>query len=218
MTPHKVLATHYASLILPWIPASQVMTYVEIGPGAGYLATLMHWLRPGLLIAVDLPEILPFSFLVLHRAFPESPFWLPNEIGGAPLALPGSGMVFLTTEQARLLPDTFMDLGVNTASFGEMLPAQVASYFALIRRITKPDGMFFTCNRVEKWMDRECATLSNNVPGRGIPMRFDRYPWLPQDQDLIYGSSTFHTIVQPQNPMLHRLCRLAPVPALKRDA
>jgi hypothetical protein len=218
MTAHKILATHYASVLLPSIPDRARMTYVEIGPGSGYLAALVHRFRPGLLIAIDLPEILPFSFLALHRAFPESPFWLPNEMHGTTLDLPDQGLVFLTTEQACQLPDACMDLGVNTASFGEMLPEYVADYFALLRRITKPAGLFFTCNRVEKWMDRESTSLSNNVPGLGIPIRFDRYPWLPQDQDLFYGPSAFHAIVQPANPTLNRLCRLAPAPAIMRNA
>jgi hypothetical protein len=170
------------------------------------------------MIAIDLPEILPFSFLALHRAFPQSPFWLPNEIRGTPLELPDQGLVFLTTEQAPRLPDACMDLGVNTASFGEMLPEQVADYFALLRRINRPGGLFFTCNRVEKWMDREGAPVSNNVPGQGIPIRFDRYPWLPQDQDLFFGPSDFHTMVQPKNPTLQRLCRLVPAPTLQCTA
>jgi hypothetical protein len=218
MTAHKILATHYASLLLPSIPDKPRMTYVEIGPGAGYLAALIHRFRPGLVIAIDLPEILPFSFLALHRAFPHSPFWLPNEMSGSPLELPDQGLVFLTTGQARQLPDACMNLGVNTASFGEMLPEHVANYFALLRRITKPTGLFFTCNRVEKWMDRESAALSNNVPGRGIPIRFDRYPWLQQDQDLFFGPSAFHAMVQPENPTLQRLCRLAPASTLQRNA
>ena len=218
MTAHKILATHYASLLLPLIPDKHPMTYVEIGPGAGYLAALMQRFRPGLLIAIDLPEILPFSFLALHRAFPTSSFWLPNEVRGSPLILPEKGLVFLTTEQARQLPDACMDLGVNTASFGEMLPEHVVNYFALLRRITKPAGLFFTCNRVEKWMNRAGASLSNNTSGWGIPVRFDSYPWLAQDQDLFYGTSEFHTIVQPENPTLKRLCRLAPTPELTSGA
>ncbi len=217
MTAHKILATHYASLLLPLIPDSHRMTYIEIGPGAGYLAALMRRFRPGLLVAIDLPEMLPFSFLALHRAFPSSPFWLPNEIGSTRITLPEQGLLFLTPDQASQLPDECMDLGVNTASFGEMLPEHIANYFVLLRRITKPIGLFFTCNRVEKWMDREGTSLLENVPGHGLPVRFDSYPWLPQDRDLLYGPSALHAITQPQNPMLIRLCHLAPAQALNSN-
>ena len=219
MTAHKILAAHYASLLLPAVPESRQTTYVEIGPGAGYLATLMHQRRPGLLITIDLPEVLPFSVLALHRAFPGSPFWLPNEIsGGAPITLPEQGLLFLTPDQACQLPDMCLDVGVNTASFGEMLPEHIATYFALLRRITKPTGLFFTCNRVEKWMDREGTSLHENAPGHGLPVRFDRYPWLLQDRDVFYGPSALHAITQPQNPMLIRLCHLASAQTQPSDA
>jgi hypothetical protein len=208
MTAHKILAVHYANLLLRWIPDNQRTVYVEIGPGAGHLAVLMQKFRPGVVVILDLPEILPFSFLTLHRAFPKYPVWLPNEIGDATLKLPEQGLLFLTPGQVDLLPDACMDLGINTASFGEMLPEQIARYFALLRRINKPDGLFFACNRVEKWMGREGAAISNNVPGKGIPVRFDSYPWLPTDRDLLHETSAFHTIVQPENPTICRLCHL----------
>lgn len=144
LTAHKFLAAHYANLLLPVLPEPANTSYVEIGPGSGYLAALIHHRRPGRLILIDLPEILPYSFLMLHRTFPDSPFLLPNEIEGNPARLPETGFVFLTAAQARLLPDHCMDIGVNTASFGEMLPELVAEYFGLLRRIIRPCGLFFT--------------------------------------------------------------------------
>lgn len=210
MTAHKYLAAHYANLLLPALPAAAKTTYVEIGPGAGYLAALIHRHRPGLLILIDLPEILPYSFLALHRTFPDSPFLLPNELSGDPVTLPEHGMVFLTADQADRLPAQCMDIGVNTASFGEMLPELVDHYFTLLRRIGKPDGLFFTCNRVEKWMDAAGNPIVRAARQSGHPLRFDDYPWQAGDRDLLYGKSAFHDLVQPENPMLQRLCRLAP--------
>lgn len=210
MTAHKYLAAHYANLLLPALPAAAGTTYVEIGPGAGYLAALIHRHRPGLLILIDLPEILPYSFLALHQAFPDSPFLLPNELDGDPVTLPERGMVFLTTDQADWLPAQCMDIGVNTASFGEMLPDLVGHYFTLLRRISKPDGLFFTCNRIEKWMDAAGNPLVGAARQSGYPMRFDDYPWQASDRELFYGKSAFHELVQPENPMLQRLCHLAP--------
>lgn len=210
LTAHKYLAAHYANLLLPALPATDRTTNVEIGPGAGYLAALIHRHRPGLLILIDLPEILPYSFLALHQAFPDSPFLLPNELTGDPVTLPEHGLVFLTADQADRLPAQCMDIGVNTASFGEMLPELVDHYFALLRRISKPDGMFFTCNRVEKWMDAAGNPLVGAARQSGHPLRFDDYPWQAGDRELFYGKSAFHDLVQPENPMLQRLCRLAP--------
>lgn len=211
LTAHKFLAAHYANLLLPALPATASTSYVEIGPGSGYLAALIHRHRPGRLILIDLPEILPYSFLMLHRIFPDSPFLLPNELEGNPVQLPDSGFVFLTADQSGRLPDHCMDIGVNTASFGEMLPGLVAGYFTLLRRIARPDSLFFTCNRVEKWMDdardgRATAAAQTS----GYWLRFDGYPWSRRDRDVFYGPSAFHDLVQPQNPMMQRLCQLAP--------
>ncbi|MGE0558329.1 MAG: putative sugar O-methyltransferase [Burkholderiales bacterium] len=215
MTAHKFLAVHYANLLLPSLPAIGKTTYVEIGPGSGYLAALVHRHRPGRLILIDLPEILPYSFLLLHRTFPDSPFLLPNELEDGTVRLPQEGFVYMTADQASRLPDDCMDIGVNTASFGEMLPHLVDQYFTLLRRIVKPDGLFFTCNRVEKWMSG-----GNDPTGAGakVPVRFDQYPWSPLDRDIFYGKSVFHDLVQPENPMLQRLCRLAPSPAAATSA
>jgi hypothetical protein len=212
MTAHKYLAAHYANLLLRALPAAARTTYVEIGPGAGYLAALIHRHRPGLLILIDLPDILPYSFLALHQAFPDSPFLLPNELDGDPVTLPERGMVFLTADQANRLPAQCMDIGVNTASFGEMLPELVDHYFKLLRQISKPDGLFFTCNRVEKWMDAAGNPLVGAARQSGHPLRFDNYPWQSGDRDRFYGKSEFHDLVQPSNPMLQRLCHLAPAP------
>jgi len=210
MTAHKFLAAHYANLILPALPVAANTTYAEIGPGAGYLASLIYHHRPGRLILIDLPEILPYSFLLLHRLFPDHPFLLPNELEGNPVRLPEEGFVFMTSDQADQLPDQCVDIGVNTASFGEMLPDMVAHYFSLLRRTTRADGLFFTCNRVEKWMSNEDRASESVARQFGHPMRFDDYPWLPRDYDVFYGKSEFHDLVQPQNPMMHRLCQLAP--------
>ncbi|MDP2399326.1 MAG: putative sugar O-methyltransferase [Burkholderiales bacterium] len=210
LTAHKFLAAHYANLLLPSLPVTGKTTYVEIGPGSGYLATLVHHHRPGRLILIDLPEILPYSFLLLQRTFPDVPFVLPNELAGDPVRLPEEGFVFMTSDQATRLPDHCMDIGVNTASFGEMLPGLVEHYFTLLRRIVRPDGLFFTCNRIEKWMDEPGSSSSETARPPKHCLRFESYPWSPLDRDLFYGQSAFHDLVQPQNPMMHRLCHLAP--------
>jgi|LNFM01.1.fsa_nt_gb hypothetical protein len=211
MTAHKFLATHYANLLLPCLPATRKTSYVEIGPGSGYLAALIHHHRPGRLILIDLPEILPYSFLLLHRTFPEVPFVLPNELAGSPVRLPEEGFVFMTSDQAIRLPDHCMDIGVNTASFGEMLPGLVEHYFTLLRRIIRPEGLFFTCNRIEKWMDEAGSSEGEASQSPKHCLRFESYPWSPLDRDLLYGQSTFHDLVQPGSPMMHRLCHLAPL-------
>jgi len=183
LSPHQIIARNYMKLL----DGQRAQTYLEIGPGTGYLAELVRRAWRAKLIVMDLPEILPLGFLYLHTRFPDASFGLPGESADA-------DMVFLT--DGERLPDDCADLAVNTASFGEMRPELIARYFALLRRVLRPGGVFLTVNREEKQMD-------------GVPIRFREYPWLLEDEDLLYTQSALHAAVQPQSPMLVRLCRLA---------
>lgn len=209
LSAHKILAAHYANLVLPHLPAKSGFCYLEIGAGAGYLAAIMHRLRGGKAIIVDLPEILPFSFLFLHSRFPDSQYLLPHEASEESISGNSASFVFLTATQMNLVRDQFVDLAVNTASFGEMMPEQILAYFKFLRRALKSDGLFFNVNRVEKWMSQGQIATSENVPGKGIAIRFREYPWSARDRDLFFRLSEFHAIVQPQNSVFSRLCRLA---------
>ena len=208
MTPQKVLACHYFALLSPQLERSAPKRYLEIGAGAGYFAALVHEKFRSSIAIVDLPEILPLGFLFMHARFPPVPYGLPNEeerLRDADRA----GFVFLTPDQADILATASFDVAVNTASFGEMLPEQIAGYFRLLRRVLRPEGLFFTVNREEKWMNDPSVPVEQNRPGHGIAVRFDDYPWSARDRDLLLEPSAIHARVQPQNPMRVRLCHLA---------
>ena len=182
-SPHAIVAQHYMRII----QAYPARTYLEIGPGTGYLAALVREAWASRTILIDLPEILPFSFLYLHTRFPDATFALPGEPGPA-------DFIFMSSPGG--ITDDSVDLAVNTASFGEMKKEVIQDYFLLLRRVLRPQGMFFTVNREEKVMD-------------GMPIRFADYPWSPADVDLAFGPSALHDLTQPQNRMLMRLTRLA---------
>lgn len=194
MTEHKILAAHYLQRLRYHI--GEVRSYLEIGAGSGYLAALVRAHNGCRLTIVDLPEMLPFSLIFLLFRFPEASFRLPGEHES------DSDMVFLTPDLLHGIPGGSIDLAVNTASFGEMLPEQVNSYFGFLRRVAA-EGLFLNVNREQKAMIRIDGT------GDQIAVRFDDYPWSPNDIDLIHGPSEFHARVQPQNPMRFRLCKLA---------
>jgi len=203
-SPHKILAAHYANRLLPHLAESRSLCYLEIGAGSGYLAALMYRLRALRLIVVDLPEIIPYSFVYLTQRYPRASYALPNEVArkgkvGSP------DFLFLTPDQIDTVPDACVNLSVNTASFGEMLPEQIREYFRFLRRVMAPGGLFFTVNRVEKRMSRAGEKHGNGE--REIPVRFNEYPWLPGDRNIDFAPSDFHALVQP-DPLLSRLCEL----------
>jgi SAM-dependent methyltransferase len=204
MTPQKVLACHYFALLEPFLQQRAPRAYLEIGAGSGYLAALVHAAFGSRVAIVDLPEILPFSLLYLRQRFPAKRFGIEGSF------MADTDFVFLTPPRAAALESGTFDLAVNTASFGEMLPAQVREYFALLRRTMRPQGVFFTVNRVEKWMNEGSQPIEQNAPGKGVAVRFDDYPWLASDRILIDQLSAMHARIQPESPMKVRLCELAP--------
>lgn len=206
MSPHKILATHYANRLLSHLPGPRIVCYLEIGAGSGYLAALMFRLRAIRLVIVDLPEIIPYSFLYLTQRFPEASFRLPNELPHGKGA-EAPDILFLAPDQMHEVADDTVDLAVNTASFGEMLPAQILDYFRFLRRVAAPGGLLFTVNRVEKQMNFANDGVGEHGSREGIAVRFRDYPWLPGDRDLYFAPSDFHALVQTE-PMLSRLCEL----------
>ncbi len=181
-SPHAVIAQHYMRILCSY----SARTYLEIGPGTGYLAALAREAWASNVVIIDLPEILPLGFLYLHTRFPEATFALPGEQGPADFTFATSG---------EAVSSDSVDIAVNTASFGEMTTETVAAYFTVLRRVIKPGGLFFTVNREEKVMD-------------GRPVRFAEYPWSAGDIDLLSEPSKMHRLVQ-ENRMLMRLTRLA---------
>ncbi len=210
ITPHKPLAAYYYNFILRHSPWLNDFQYLEIGAGTGYLAATFHHARKCRVIVVDLPEIIPFSFIYLSQRFPEATFQLPSEVDVSSDISGTADFVFLCPDQIALIPSRSVDLAVNTASFGEMMPHQVSVYFELLRRVSKQSGLLFTANRVAKRMRPNQLAGSDHLADDGVDVIFEEYPWVTADTDVSYGVSPFHEMVQPQSPFLMRLVRLSP--------
>lgn len=209
VTAHKALAGHYVNTVFPYVQRQTPFHYLEIGAGSGYFSVLMRKLYGAKCFIVDLPEILPFAFLLAQKVFPEEGHLLPHETGSTMLENDNNAFIYLAPSQLDRVPDASIDLAVNTASFGEMLPDEIARYFLFMRRVLKRDGLFYTANREEKYVD-EFKTLSEKRAAKGnLGVRFEDYPWSAKDKDVFFKLSVFHELVQPQNAMFSRLTHLA---------
>jgi hypothetical protein len=197
--PHdQIYRTYYLKNILAYMGAfGDDFSFLEIGAGSGNLAFLMlqHARRTSYI--VDLPRTLCGAVVYLSRVMPDMRLLLPNEAEAAPHE--SVDLVFLTPAQLRLVPDRAVSLTVNVASFQEMMPAQVATYFDLVDRAVRPGGLFACYNRVEKIPGNSTMLEQES---HAIPMRFAEYPWRPGRKTLVHEVCLFSRLVQRDNSML----------------
>jgi len=158
-------------------------TVCEIGPGTGNLASLFLNHFNTKLILVDLPKTFLFAFSYLSQSFPNAKILLPNEIDADNYELSKYDIIMMTPDQTSIIPDGTVDLTVNMNSMQEMGKESIDFYFEMIDRITKPNGCFFSNNRVEKIMD-------------GQPIRFSEYPWRPHTRTILFEVDPLSRLVQ----------------------
>jgi len=173
LSEETIMPYFYLQLLENKIQNLQGSTVCEIGPGTGNLASLFLNHFNTKLILVDLPKTFLFSFSYLSQFFPNAKILLPNEIDADNYELSKYDIIMMTPDQTSIIPDGTVDLTVNIHSMQEMVKESIAFYFEMIDRITKPNGYFFSSNRVEKIMD-------------GQPIRFSEYPWRPHTQTIFF--------------------------------
>jgi putative sugar O-methyltransferase len=188
---HLMLACYYYNLLVGHTGNGAGRAILEIGAGSGLLSAIMfRYVRPRLVI-VDLPEVIPLSFLFLADLFQDAKFRLPNEVN-SPLN-PDDDIVFLTPAQVDYLPDDSIDLAINVESFQEMTHAQIREYFRLIRRVSSHGASVFTSNRVEKIpLDPEAWNEATTAPVN----RFSDYPWDPANEVVIWEICKLHRLTK----------------------
>lgn len=169
---------------------------MEIGAGSGILGVLFHDRFKSKYIIVDLPEMVGFSSAMVATFLPEAKILLPNEIRDS-VNFEDAHFIFLTPDQTDVLTDDSVSLSVNIHSFMEMKAEEIDTYFQLIQRVSRPEGLFFTENRYEK------------VPGFGdVEKRsFFDYPWDKNNEDIFLRVSDFHEEIK-HHLMFTRLQRI----------
>lgn len=173
-------AMYHLHSIAPFVPddftsGRQRLVALEIGPGTGLLALALRQLIPNsTIVLVDLPEILPFSSVLLSLAFPLARFYMLGENEGR---LPDPGrydFICLTPSTAANLPSESVDLALNTDSMQEMEAGAIRAYFELLRRVLRPPRLFYSSNRIEKWIGGQATRLADYPYGRHDRHRFSR--------------------------------------------
>ena len=202
----KIKSCNFFNELFPMIQhlglGGEGSTYLEIGAGSCYLVGLLKERMPKCrCYIVDLPSTIPFGFVHLSSVFPEARIALPHTVEAEDdHAALDAEIVFLTPDQAGLIPTGSVSIGCNTDSFMEMMPEVVAGYFQLLRRVLKKDNLFYCSNRAEKRMhppEGEVRTMNYgnpNVIEEAVPVRFHEYPWKAEDEDYFFYESEFHRL------------------------
>lgn len=190
---HLIVHTAYFfNIISSHCQLDKSKVVMEIGAGNGNVLSFLKHHYPHLtLISIDLPETLSHSIPFIYDLFPEAKICFPHEeIKGKHTDY---DFIFLTTTQTDKIPNNSVDLSINTCSFQEMLPAQIAEYFSLIERVSSNGAHFFTSNRVEK---TPVADLVEFREKDEPTIRFAEYPWNAKNQTLIYEICRLSRLVQ----------------------
>jgi putative sugar O-methyltransferase len=184
---------YYQNILRRFTGADQNRTILEIGSGNGNLASILfHDWAPVRVILIDLPETLAVSIAFLSSMFPESIIVMPHEaaVSGIPESF---DFVFLTVDQLHLIGDSSVDVAINCHSLQEMTHGQIDIYFALIQRVCRNEGYFFTANRVEKI---PCGPDAYSAEQTDPPNRMAEFPWNRQNQVLAYEISKLSRLAQ----------------------
>jgi putative sugar O-methyltransferase len=184
---------YYQNVLRGFMGGNRSATVLEIGAGNGnFPSILYHDWAPIRMILIDLPETLAVSIPFLSSVFPKARILMPNEIRADGLS-EDFDFAFLTVDQLDVLCDNSVDLAINCHSFQEMTHLQIAAYFALIQRVCRDAGFFFTANRVEKIPSGPDAFCAEQLDP---PNRMAEYPWDPRNEVVVHEISKLSRLVQ----------------------
>ena len=160
------------------------INYLEIGPGAGHLTLLfLKHIQVKKINLIDLPEIIPLTFIYISYMFPNISISLLNEKN-----LKKTSLISFETPNTMDDIETF-NLMVNTQSFAEMNLSNVKNYFNFLRNKCEDQNIFYCYNRVEKYMRNQ-----NKPDSQLSPIRFTEYNWSDKDEVFLYKLDDFHHI------------------------
>jgi hypothetical protein len=144
-----------------------------IGDGYGVMTALNLLASPGRqIIAVNLIRPLLLDLIFSSRVVPGLRFSLVTDEDGlaTALELPEIRLIAVKADDALLLTQAPIGLAINIHSMQEMDMAVIAEYFRVLRTNKAARTLFYSCNKNLK-------TLLD-----GSEIRFDDYPWHPEDE------------------------------------
>ncbi len=195
-----IIAYYFRNLLISFIK-KEPNDVLEIGGGNGnFMSILLLTFNQKNTYMIDLPESIVNAFVFLSSNFPNVKILLPDEIEDISNEFKYNEdmkkIIFLTPQQVNTIPESKIDITINTHSFQEMNQMEIKNYFHFIQKKSKNKGLFFCVNRVEKIPTSELSyvEIQNSKPNR-----FYEYPWHKKNNMLIDEISRLHRICMADN-------------------
>lgn len=181
---------------------------VIIGDGWGTMASLFLSRKPQTkIVLVNLTSMLLVDLVYIKKSFPDIGICLARNVEEYQSGLESDEVrvVAVCADDMEIIGHGPIGTAINIVSMQEMDPWAIAAYFDAFRRSPNTTTLFYCCNRVEK-------TLPD-----GTKIRFDEYPWEPEDNVLVdedCGWHQFYLRFRPpfigryDGPVWHRLAVL----------
>ena len=170
-------------------------TVLVIGDGFGTMASLALAAAPGVrVITVNLTKTLLVDLVYSGMAMTNGSYALAIDSAGISAFHENQDIRLLgiRADDAALLQHMPVDLIVNIASMQEMALETITSYFGLFRSFASDNTFFYCSNREEK------------ILLDGTVVRFDDYPWSPEDQNLFDELCPWHQFYYSPLPPFYR--------------
>ena len=191
---------YFYNLISKYIREKDIIC--EVGPGSGLFSGLIHSKKNTVNILIDIPSVLLTSISLLFTLFPKKKFILPNEISDYD-DFKNYDFIFLTPNQIDLIPDNYVDLGINTQSFQEMEKHEIRNYLIFFNRVIGNNKHFFTSNRVKKVNNFFSYPWSEFKHFKKIYLQLCEY-----HKNKKTGSNNFNLILQKNNKIQYKFLNL----------
>ena len=148
---------------------------LNIGDGYGFMSSLFLSAYPDRkVICVNLTKSLLVDAIFVLRGVPGVNLALVTNQEDLKKAIADSAitLVLVQADNVEILANTPISLATNLVSMQEMEMPVVNSYFEILRQNPASQTLFYCCNKLMK-----------ELPD-GTVVRFEDYPWLPEDKML----------------------------------
>jgi putative sugar O-methyltransferase len=197
------------SILTKYLPSDQMrLPIVVIGDGWGAMASLvLSCLPEANVVLVNLTRMLLVDLVYIRKAMPDVAICLASDADEYQSGLESDDVrvIAVCADDSEIIGCGPIRVAINIVSMQEMDPPVIGSYFASLRSSPNPTTFFYCCNRIEK-------TLPDDTV-----VRFEDYPWRPDDEVLLDELCPWHQYylrLRPpfhgryDGPVWHRLARM----------